>query len=240
MGSNIRGIVVLLAVALAGWALPAQAATRRPLPPVTEDIEVGAEALRNYLRYLPSAGAVDPEVTARVQGILQRIAPVSDLPTLPYEIHIIPSPIANAGCLPGGKIVLFEGIWDKKKGFVRKDKDEEIAAVVAHEIAHAAKRHWARREKGGERVRHSEYEIEADYRGMIYMARAGYNPKTMIRVFSRQAIREARGSLESSVPHSRFTREWRQTFASHPSGHRRAQGLRDNLREAMEIYRATK
>ncbi|MBI4238154.1 MAG: M48 family metalloprotease [Deltaproteobacteria bacterium] len=240
MESKSRGTLVLLTVAFALLASVAHAAGAHALPPISEDVEVGKEALQRSLKLMASERAADPEMVARVQGILHRVAAVSDLPALPYEIHVVPSSIANAGCYPGGKIIMFEGIWDKKKGFVRKDKEDELASIVAHEVAHAAKRHWARREKGGERPRHAEYEIEADYRGMIYMARAGYNPKTMIRVFSRQAIREARGHQHSHRPISRYTREWQQTFASHPTGHQRAQALRQNLREAMEIYRATK
>jgi metalloendopeptidase OMA1, mitochondrial len=64
---------------------------------------------------------------------------LNNLPDLPYEIYVIPNDSVNAACLPGGKMFVFTGAMDKFK------KDEELAVVLAHEIAHAL----ARREGGG-------------------------------------------------------------------------------------------
>lgn len=83
---------------------------------------------------------------SRVQGIVNRLARVSDEPSFPYEVHIIDEPnIINAYCLPGGKIGVFTGLFDSNKGLVSLNNNDEWAAVLGHEIAHATMRHVTRR-----------------------------------------------------------------------------------------------
>lgn len=82
----------------------------------------------------------------RIQKTVARLAKVSDIPGLPYEVVIFDKPdVANAYCLPGGKIGIFTGIFDKKNGLIDEGNDDEIAAVLGHEIAHATMRHVTRR-----------------------------------------------------------------------------------------------
>lgn len=82
----------------------------------------------------------------RIQKIITRLAKVSDIPGLPYEVVIFDKlDVANAYCLPGGKIGIFTGIFDKKNGLIDENNDDEIAAVLGHEIAHATMRHVTRR-----------------------------------------------------------------------------------------------
>ncbi len=82
----------------------------------------------------------------RVEKIVQKIAAVSDKPNLPYEVHIFSEPeIANAFCLPGGKIGIFTGLFTSEKAFVDINSDDQIAAVIGHEVAHATLRHVTRR-----------------------------------------------------------------------------------------------
>lgn len=82
----------------------------------------------------------------RIQRVVKRIALVSDKPNFPYEVHIFDRPdIVNAYCLPGGKIGVFTGLFDKEKGFVDPKNNSQIAAVIGHEIAHATLRHVTRR-----------------------------------------------------------------------------------------------
>ena len=83
---------------------------------------------------------------SRIEKIVQRIAFVSDRTNFPYEVHIFDRPdIVNAYCLPGGKIAVFSGLFDKEKGLVDETSDDQIAAVIGHEIAHGALRHNTRR-----------------------------------------------------------------------------------------------
>ena len=83
----------------------------------------------------------DPEEYERIQRIVARIAPVTHYPQFPYETHLAQVKVVNAWCAPGGKIMVYTGLWDPKKGLVEKGNEEQLAAVLAHEIAHANARH---------------------------------------------------------------------------------------------------
>lgn len=84
---------------------------------------------------------VDEAQLARIREIVTRVAKVSHLPDLPYEVHLAEIPVVNAWAAPGGKMMVYSGLWDPEKGLVKKDNNDEIAAVLAHEIAHSTARH---------------------------------------------------------------------------------------------------
>lgn len=77
---------------------------------------------------------VDPSLTEYVASIGQRIATVSDR-ALPYEFVVINDSTPNAWALPGGKIAVNRGL------LVELDNEAELAAVIGHEVVHAAARH---------------------------------------------------------------------------------------------------
>ena len=116
-----------------------------------DEIKIGEHYLNAQIKAFKKKGlAVNPKsyekTRKRIQKIVRRLARVSDMPTLPYEVVIFDKKdVANAFCLPGGKIGIFTGIFDKEKGLIDKGNDSEVAAVLAHEIAHATMRHVTRR-----------------------------------------------------------------------------------------------
>lgn len=86
--------------------------------------------------------AVDPELQAYVSRVGQRLAKHSPI-DLPYEFVVLNNSVPNAWAMPGGKIAV-------NRGLLVEMKDEaELAAVLGHEIAHAAGRHGAKAQERG-------------------------------------------------------------------------------------------
>ena len=102
----------------------------------TQELAIGS---KNYGPYRQAQGgdyAVEPELTRYVQSVGDRLARVSDR-KLPYEFQVLNESSPNAWALPGGKIAINRGL------LVELDSEAELAAVLAHEIVHAAARHSA-------------------------------------------------------------------------------------------------
>ena len=101
-----------------------------------QEIQIGEE---NYAYMQQSGGGeydVDAELTAYVQGVGNKLVAVSDRP-LPYEFVVLNSSVPNAWALPGGKIAINRGL------LTEINSEAELAAVLGHEIVHAAARHSA-------------------------------------------------------------------------------------------------
>jgi len=79
---------------------------------------------------------VDKALVSYVRGVGQKLAKVSDR-KLPYEFNVINDSTPNAWALPGGKISINRGL------LVELNSEAELAAVLGHEIVHAAAKHGA-------------------------------------------------------------------------------------------------
>jgi predicted Zn-dependent protease len=80
---------------------------------------------------------IDPEVQVYIREIGYKLAKVSDRPELPYDFVVLNNSVPNAWALPGGKIAINRGL------LVHLQDESQLAAVLAHEIVHAAARHGA-------------------------------------------------------------------------------------------------
>ena len=115
--------------------------------PVTGDRELALvsaadEVAIGEAQYAPSrqmqGGAYvrDPALTSYVNQVGQRVAAVSER-ALPYEFVVLNNSVPNAWALPGGKMAINRGL------LVELDSEAELAAVLGHEVVHAAARHGA-------------------------------------------------------------------------------------------------
>ena len=85
----------------------------------------------------------DPLMTKRVREIGARIASVSDRKEVNYTFTVIGEDDVNAFALPGGYIFIFRGLVEEV------ESDDELASVIAHEVAHIVARHSVKRLQGG-------------------------------------------------------------------------------------------
>lgn len=130
---------------LAGLALTLSACSTNPVTGKNElsfvgedwELKVGAQ------QYAPSRQSqggdylADPVIQRYVNKVGQRVAAVSDR-KLPYEFKVINSGVPNAWALPGGKIAINRGL------LTELSSEAELAAVLGHEVVHAAAKHGAK------------------------------------------------------------------------------------------------
>lgn len=129
--------LVLLAVILSTCGVN-PVTKKRELQFVSEEKEI-AIGTQNYAPTRQAQGGdyvLDAELTAYVQSVGDKLAAVSDR-KLPYEYVIINDSVPNAWAMPGGKIAFNRGL------LYELNSEAELAAVMGHEIVHAAARHGA-------------------------------------------------------------------------------------------------
>jgi len=180
---------------------------------------------------------------ARLQtNLLQAVAPLLRVvPTnaLGFKFYLLKHPLPNAFALPGGHVVVTTGLLGLA------DRPEEVAGVVAHELAHVTKRHVFRKivSSGGPYLLcrlfmrdnsgllgvlagssqllvsqsfSQEYELEADDVGWQYMVSARIDPRGLSDMLRKLKAEQERMMLGQVAP---------QAFSSHPATDKRLRRL---------------
>jgi predicted Zn-dependent protease len=135
---QLHWLMVIAALAGVGGCAVNPVTGKNEIALVSESQEM-AIGQKNFGPYRQAQGGdyvVEPELTRYVQSVGERIARVSDR-KLPYEFKVLNDSSPNAWALPGGKIAMNRGL------LVELQSEAELAAVLAHEIVHAAARHSA-------------------------------------------------------------------------------------------------
>ena len=122
--------------------------------------QVESMSLQSYNQSLKTANDkktlnTDPVLVERIRGISNRLIAQTtvfrpDAKNWKWDVNVEKNDQVNAYCMPGGKIMVYSGLVDKLKA-----TDDELAAVIGHEISHALREHGRERmslayaEKGG-------------------------------------------------------------------------------------------
>ncbi|MBU0547838.1 MAG: M48 family metalloprotease [Candidatus Omnitrophica bacterium] len=150
----------------------------------------------------------DPKMQERLDKVAKRIAVVSDRQDLRYNFNIVDEKEFNAFAIPGGSVYINSGLMGAAN-------DDELAAVVGHEVGHIAARHSVKRLQavlgyqllssialgvsGQKQVFQAvdvvfnvvvlgygrKDEFLADRLGVKYSKAAGFNPRGMVTFFQK-------------------------------------------------------
>lgn len=114
---------------------------------IVNDSEVLSSSLTEYQSYMKTAKkSTNAAQTAQVERVGKRIAAAteaylkthggeSEIKNFSWEFNLVQNSDLNAFCMPGGKIVVYEGLMKIIS------KDDELAVVLGHEVAHAVAKH---------------------------------------------------------------------------------------------------
>lgn len=113
---------------------------------VVSDQEINQAAAQEYRKMIAEAqakGQLDrnPTQVQRVRTVMNRLVPHTtafrpDAVKWAWEIHVINDDQLNAWAMPGGKMAVYSGLIDKLRL-----TDDELAAIMGHEIAHSLREH---------------------------------------------------------------------------------------------------
>lgn len=155
----------------------------------------------------------DPELLRQLNVLTEPLLNGIKDSRYPFKFHIVEDPTLNAFAIPGGHVVLHTGL------LLAADTPEEVAGVLAHEIAHVTQRHSFRSmvsslgmsqliqaffgDSSGllavlanssgflmDRKFSRDYERDADDKGWEYLMRANIQPEGMIEFFRKLQAEE--------------------------------------------------
>lgn len=177
-----------------------------------KEIQKATQYTEQILAKAKKAGLKTDAQTAefkRIKTVFDRLLKVVHRRQLPWEIHVIEKKDFNAFTVGGGKVFVNTGLIESKEG-VRTD--DELAAVLAHEMAHVTARHVSEGQGkmllfalADKSMRNDTFqasfttlqEDEADRFSVIYSALAGYDPTAGRAIWRR--LQKAGGSYTGNL-----------------------------------------
>lgn len=138
--------LILAALLVAGGCSTVPVTGRKQML-LVNDSEVLSASLTEYQSYMKTAArSADAQRTAQVERVGRNIAAATEaylrqsgqeaeIRNFAWEFNLVKSEELNAFCMPGGKIVVYEGIMRLISS------DDELAVVLGHEVAHAVAKH---------------------------------------------------------------------------------------------------
>jgi len=241
MNLHSRAILPALAVLLFAGCYQVPVTGRRAMN-LVDDKEVTKMSIAMFddmkKRYRPARDQARNEQLQRVGDRISKVV-FWDMPDADWEFVVFDQPQINAFAMAGGKVGVFTGLFKIAK------TDDELASVIAHEIAHVTAKHVHEklsRELAVDTVGtvgsigglaggasgltvsalsqvyglttgisgfafDRAKEKEADYIGLMYMARAGYDPQAAVRVIE---------SLEAASANDPVQPAFLSTHPTHP------------------------
>ncbi|MGS2718412.1 M48 family metalloprotease [Eionea flava] len=172
----------------------------------SQELAIGEQQYEPSQQSQGGTYTIDPKLNTYVNGIGQKLASFSGQPNLPYEFVVLNNDVPNAWALPGGKIAINRGL------LILLEDEAQLAAVLGHEVVHAAARHGASQMSQGMllqlgtqivgqasgnsaytqiaglgasavQARYGrDHELEADHYGINYMVKAAYDPQAAVEL----------------------------------------------------------
>ena len=138
---------ILLAAAMLLSSCGSVPITGRKQLNLVSDSEVLQSSLAQYSSFMQSAKVstqktqseqvtrVGKKIAAATEAYLRANGLESEIKNFAWEFNLVKSDELNAWCMPGGKIVVYEGIMKLMSS------DDDLAVVLGHEVAHAVAKH---------------------------------------------------------------------------------------------------
>ena len=114
---------------------------------LVSDQDVLSSSLTQYKEYMQTASKsssskwsamvtrVGKNIASATERYLRQNGLASEVKNFSWEFNLVKDPQVNAFCMPGGKIVVYEGLMELVSS------DDELAVVLGHEVAHAVAKH---------------------------------------------------------------------------------------------------
>ena len=229
------------------------------------DQEVLAMSLTQYRDFLSDAPVekntaharqvvqVGSRIAAAVETFFRNNGYEAEIKNFQWEFNLVKSKDVNAFCMPGGKIVVYEGL------LAITQNETGLAIVLGHEIAHAVAKHANERISQQMAIQYGgaiaggllgnsaaaqqigglvfgigsqlgvmlpysrKHEYEADELGLIFMAMAGYDPRAAIDFWVRMS--QASGGKAPL-----------EVMSTHPSDQKRIEEIQKQMPRALKYY----